>query len=56
MNKKFTIQYANTLVYWITSDSKVLFQRIDDRAEDMVTKGLKECVQLPDINDTCFLR
>ena len=32
--------YSNALIFWITSDMKILFNRIDNRADDMVTKGL----------------
>ena len=30
------------MIIWISSDFSILFKRIDDRAEEMVTKGLKE--------------
>ena len=39
-NKSSKVFNENTLVFWISSDRKVLNERIDKRADQMVTKGL----------------
>ena len=41
-NKRIRVRHANALVFWITSDATVLNARIDKRAEQMVTRGLKD--------------
>lgn len=40
LNQSISVCYSNALIFWITSDMKILFNRIDNRADDMVTKGL----------------
>ena len=40
MNQSVSVCYSNALIFWITSDMEILFNRIDNRADDMVTKGL----------------
>ena len=41
-NERMQVRHRNALVFWITSDAKVLNARIDKRAEQMVTRGLKD--------------
>jgi len=40
LNQSISVCYSNALIFWITSDMQILFDRIDNRADDMVTKGL----------------
>ncbi|CAG5107383.1 Oidioi.mRNA.OKI2018_I69.chr1.g3293.t1.cds [Oikopleura dioica] len=41
-NKNSKVVHEDTLIFWISSDRKVLNERIDKRADGMVTKGLLE--------------
>ena len=44
VNENFDVFHKKALFLWISSDKKVLDDRIDSRAEQMVTAGLKESV------------
>ena len=39
-NRTSKVVHESTLIFWISSDRKVLNERIDKRADGMVTKGL----------------
>ena len=41
-NRKMMIRHKNALLFWISSDRTVLNDRINRRANQMVTKGLKQ--------------
>ena len=40
-NRKMLIKHKNALLFWISSDRTILNDRINKRANQMVTKGLK---------------
>merc|ERR1711953_1497796 len=42
LNRSHVGHYNSAMIIWISSDFPILFKRIDDRSEEMVTKGLKE--------------
>ena len=51
-NRKIGVKHGNALLFWISSDRKILNDRINRRANQMVTKGLKrEIKKFIDEND-----